>query len=132
MADTPSSGSTGGRTAQQPSLQIRYVDLPEVRETFADSIHTVVWDGQTLRLELCVTRFPNPTPSTQMEATRYPACRLVLSATAAADLANRLQQTLTALKDAAAQAKPPAGRSGGTGGTQAAEPIVTPTTTTKQ
>ena len=130
MADTPSSGSTGARNAQQPSLQIRYVDLPEVRETFADSIHTVVWDGQTLRLELCVTRFPNPTPSAQMEATRYPACRLVLSATAAADLANRLQQTLTALKDAAAKA--PAGRSGGTGGTQAAEAIVMPTTTTKQ
>lgn len=129
MADNPSSAPTGARTAQQPSMQIRYVDLPELRETFANSIHTVVWDGQTLRLELCITRFPNPTPSTQMEATRYPACRLVLSATAAADLANRLQQTLTALKDAAAaQAKPSAGRAGGTDGT----PVATPTTPTKQ
>jgi hypothetical protein len=94
---------------QQQQLQIRYIDTPEVRETFADSVHGMIWDGQTLRVELCVTRFQAPATGSQAEAVRMPACRLVLSATAAAELANRLQQTLTAIKgggQAGAAAKP--------------------------
>jgi hypothetical protein len=89
----------------QQSLQIRYVDLPDLRETFADSIHTMVWDGQALRVEFCVARFADP--AAQAEAQRYPACRLVLSAAAAADLANRLQQTMAALRGAAPAAAAP-------------------------
>jgi len=62
---------------QQQSPSSLYVDLPELAETFADSIHTMIWDGQTLRVEFCVTRFPEPASSTPMEAKRYPACRMV-------------------------------------------------------
>ena len=76
----------------------------------------MIWDGQTLRVELCVTRFQAPAAGGQAEATRIPACRLVLSATAAADLANRLQQTLTALKGAG---QPAAAKPGGTDGNPA-------------
>ena len=87
-------------------MKVRLVDLPDLHETFADSVNTVVWDGQTLRVELSVTRFQSQGTGGATEATRYPACRLVLSAAAATDLFNRLQQTTTAIKDAAAaQAK---------------------------
>jgi hypothetical protein len=85
---------------QQPPPPSRYVDLPELAETFADSIHAMVWDGHTLRVEFCVTRFPETASATPMEARRYPACRLVLTAAAAIDLFNRLQQTMTALAQA--------------------------------
>ena len=83
-------------------------DPTDLRETFADSINNVIWEGQTLRIEFAVTRFSVPTPAGKTEATRHAACRLVLTAAAAADLANRLQRTIAALKDAtAAQAKAP-------------------------
>jgi hypothetical protein len=84
---------------QQPT-PARYVDLPALSETFADSIHTVVWDGQALRVEFSVTRFPEATSATPTEAKRYPACRLVLTPQAGVDLFNRLQQTMAALASA--------------------------------
>jgi hypothetical protein len=85
---------------QQKLPQAHYVDLPDLPETFSDSIQTTVWDGQTLRLEFCVTRFPEATPPAPKEAQRYPACRLVLTSAAAVDLFNRLQQTMAALAQA--------------------------------
>jgi hypothetical protein len=85
---------------QQQLPTIRYVDLPELSETFADSVHTMVWDGQTLRVEFCVTRFPEQAASTTKEAQRLPACRLVMTSAAAVDLFNRLQQTMNALAQA--------------------------------
>lgn len=85
---------------QQPAPPSPYVGLPELAETFADSVHAMVWRGQTLRVEFRVTRFPEPASATPMEAKRYPACRLVLTSAAAIDLFNRLQQTMTALAQA--------------------------------
>jgi hypothetical protein len=85
---------------QQPPPPSHYVDLPELAETFADSIHAMVWDGHTLRIEFCVTRFPEPASATPMEARRYPACRLVLTSAATTDLFDRLQQTMAALAKA--------------------------------
>jgi hypothetical protein len=97
---------------EQQSPPARHVDLPDLPETFADSIHTMVWDGQTLRIEFCVTRYPEA-PSDTAEARRYPACRLVLTAPVAVDLFNRVQQTMKALTQsgAVAQQKPPASTS---------------------
>jgi hypothetical protein len=86
---------------QQQLPTARYVDLPELAETFSDSIHTMVWDGQTLRVEFCVTRFPDQAPTaTTKEAQRFPACRLVMTSALAVDLFNRLQQTMNALAQA--------------------------------
>jgi hypothetical protein len=84
---------------QKQPLTSRYVDLPDLAETFADSIHMMVWDGQMLRVEFCVTRFPE-SASAAPETKRHPACRLVLTSAATVDLFNRLQQTMAALKQA--------------------------------
>jgi hypothetical protein len=93
---------------QQQSLPVRYVETADLRETFADSLHTMVWDGQTLRIEFCVTRYPEA--ASEAEAKRYPACRLVLTAPVATDLFNRLNQTMAALTQAGvvSQRKPEA------------------------
>jgi len=96
-----------------PPAKIRRVDLPEIHETFADSVHSVIWDGRTLRLELDVTRHPDVKPDDAAQATRYPVARLVLTPRAAADLYGRLQKTIAAVvRDgliAPQAAAPPAG-----------------------
>jgi hypothetical protein len=89
------------QAGQQPQgLTIRNVDRPECQEIFADSVTSLYFDGQTLRLELSVTRFDEVKPNTAVTARRYPACRLVLSPAAALELINRTQQIGAALKQA--------------------------------
>jgi hypothetical protein len=89
-------------TAEQnpPVVKLTYVDAPQVLETFADSIESVHFDGQTLRIELCVTRLDPVTSQDQMSARRYPVCRLVLAVPAAIDLINKMQQIGAALLQA--------------------------------
>jgi hypothetical protein len=91
----------------QQSIPIRYVDMPELTETFADSVHNMVWDGQTLRVEFCVTRYPEHAAAAGAEAKQQPTCRLVLTAPGVAALFNRLQQTVAALTAAGVVAKHP-------------------------
>src|SRR5437660_855236 len=59
---------------QQQSGPARYVDLPDLTETFADSVHTMVWDGQTLRIEFCVTRFPEAAPAAANPDVAFEGC----------------------------------------------------------
>jgi hypothetical protein len=100
---------------QHESMPVRYVERPELPEVFADSLHAVTWDGQTLRLEFCVTRYPEAVPAgAAAEAKRFPACRLVLTAPGAAALYNRLQQTVAALTQAGVIGKAPPPQQGGT------------------
>jgi hypothetical protein len=81
---------------QQPPLSVSHFDIAELAETFADSVSNVVWDGQTLRVDLSVTRYP---PPDQMAsgAKRYTVSRLVLTAAAASDLYDRLRQSSAAI-----------------------------------
>jgi hypothetical protein len=80
------------------SLAIKYVDLPELPETFADSVNSVSFDGQTLRVEFGVTRFDQSSSSQRpTSGRRYPASRIVLTRTAALEMINRLQQVATAI-----------------------------------
>jgi hypothetical protein len=79
---------------------VRYVDRPECEETFADSVTQVYFDGQTLRLELCVTRLDELKPNTPTTGRRYPVQRLVLTPNAAVELINRMQQVANALTQA--------------------------------
>lgn len=80
-----------------PPIQFEYIDRPEVAEVFADFVNRVQFDGQTLRFEFCVSRLEDQRPPTPAAGKRYPACRLVLSATAAVDLMNKMQQITAAL-----------------------------------
>jgi hypothetical protein len=84
---------------QQTGTPVEYVDQLDVCETFADSIHSVLFDGQSLRIEFCITRV-GEAPSSSRGGKRYPACRLVLSPGAAVDLINRMQQVGAALTKA--------------------------------
>ena len=96
------------RERQAPSLT--YIDLPDVGETFADSIGSLVFDGQSLRIEFAVTRLDEVKPGAPVTGRRYPACRLVLPPAAAVDLINRMQQTGAALMQAGlAKATPRSG-----------------------
>jgi len=82
---------------QQPPPQFQYVDRPEVSETFADIVQRIQFDGQTLRLEFCVSRLDDHKAGTPVTGKRYPTCRLVLSAAAAVDLMNKMQQITSGL-----------------------------------
>ena len=97
------------RPQDRQKATIRYIDLPNMAETFADSINALYFDGQTLRIEFGVTRLDSVKPKESMTGRRYPACRLILPPAAAIDLINRLQQIAAALTQAGIfkQTQPP-------------------------
>jgi hypothetical protein len=80
--------------------KIDYVDLPELVETFSDSIHSIFFDGQSLRINFAVTRMGEFEPNQRQTGKRYPCCRLVLSPSVAVELMNRMQQIGSALTKA--------------------------------
>ena len=61
--------------AERQTATFRYVDRPEVAETFADSITGLIFDGQTLRIEFAVTRLDEVKTGAPITGRRYPACR---------------------------------------------------------
>jgi hypothetical protein len=107
-ATVPANAPSAGAQQQRQQLKVRYIDLPECAETFADSITAVAFDGQSLRIEFGITRMDDVKPDTPMTGRRYPACRLVLSPTAAAELIGRMQQIGAALVQAGVMKAAPA------------------------
>jgi hypothetical protein len=91
--------STGARPGQ-PSPAFRYIDRPELPETFADSVTGLFFDGQCLRIEFSVSRLDEIKPDTPIAGRRYPACRIVLPPSAAVELINKMQQIGAALANA--------------------------------
>ena len=96
--DQPANDKRGDANRQTPVF--RYIDRPDCPETFADSINSLFFDGQTMRIEFGITRMDEVKPNAQMTGRRYPACRLVLPPAAAIDLINKMQQTAQALQQA--------------------------------
>jgi hypothetical protein len=86
------------RPPQRPSF--RYIDRPEISETFADTIESAFFDGQTLGIETSVSRLDPVKPPSEPTGRRHPACRLVLPPTEESDLINRMQQIGAALAKA--------------------------------
>jgi len=81
--------------------EVTYLDLPDLPETFADSVRFIGFDGQTWRIELMVTRIqPEQIKpgAAGVPATQTPSCRLVLTVAAGLDLLNKLTQTADALE----------------------------------
>lgn len=81
-----------------PDKQVKEIDLPELQETFADSMGISTVDGTGARITFCVTRMDPPTPPQKPTAKRYPACRLVLPIEALVDLFNHLNNLVGALE----------------------------------
>jgi hypothetical protein len=79
-------------------LQSQFVDRPDLDETFSDSIRSVTFDGQTMRLMFCATRLDQPKQTDPPAAKQYPVCRLVLTPPAAVDLFNKLQQLMSIME----------------------------------
>jgi len=109
MPDNPNTAGSSAAAAKSPApaasqsdrpVTIRYVDRPDVEETFADAVSGLFFDGQSLRIEFAVTRLDEVKPNTPLTGRRYPACRIVLPPAAAVDLINRMQQITTALTQA--------------------------------
>jgi predicted transcriptional regulator len=92
--------------AARAPLTIKYIDLPEMAETFADSVNSISFDGQTLRIEFGVTRFDQAAAQKPTSGRRYPATRMVLTRSAALEMVNRLQQMATAISQSAQPKKP--------------------------
>jgi hypothetical protein len=88
MADEP----------QRPKF--RYQDMPELGETFADSIGSWSFDGSTLRVEFLVSRLDALKPGDAATGRAVPVCRLVLTAPAAVELIRASGQITTALMQA--------------------------------
>ncbi len=85
---------------ERPMASLRYLDRPDLAETFADSVSGLIFDGQTLRIEFAVTRLDEVKAGAPITGRRYPACRVVLPPAAAIDLINRMQQIAAALTQA--------------------------------
>ena len=95
--------------APAQTATIRYIDRPEMAETFADSVNNVYFDGQSLRIEFGITRLDDIKPDAAVTGRRLPAQRMVLTPNAAIELINRMQQVGAALAQAGVlKANPPA------------------------
>jgi hypothetical protein len=95
---------------QRPKF--RYQDMPELAETFADSIGGWSFDGSTLRIELLVSRL-DPLKSGEAATGRtVPVCRLVLTTAAAVELIKSCGQITTALTQAGVLRQTDGGQAG--------------------
>src|SRR5262245_48131137 len=99
-APPSSTVTSGGVHTSAAQASFRYIDRPELAETFADSITALFFDGQSLRIEFGVSRVDDIKPNTPISGRRYPACRLVLPPSAAVELINRIRQIGAALTKA--------------------------------
>lgn len=75
-----------------------YIDCPEVNETFVETVESMSLDDYCLRIELSVTRLDVKKGTRPPSGNRYPACRLVMPASAVVDLYNQLLQIVNAME----------------------------------
>jgi hypothetical protein len=88
--------------------QFQYRDVPELKETFADSVGRWSFDGMTMRIEFLVSRADQERPPEDRSSYRLPVCRLVLTPNAALELLNQAQRMAAALEKAGLAKKAPA------------------------
>src|SRR5262249_50999750 len=98
--DKPREITPSQKASDHPTLNIQRVELPNLAETFADTIDLVFFDGQTLRTDFGVTRLEKPQQPGTVNARRLPACRLVLTPGAAVELMNQIQQLMARMVQA--------------------------------
>ena len=102
----PGPGQQALVQAQPP--QFTFVDRPDLAETFADHVRMISFDGQTLRIEFCVSRVDQVKQDAPPTGHRYPSCRLVLSTAASLELMNQRQRiTASWVQQGVLKAEPP-------------------------
>ena len=89
-------------------VDLTYVDLIELPETFADNVQRMNFDGRTLRIEFCVARLDDPAPAPasgrggnktpKRTGKALPVCRLVLDLDGAVDLFNKINTLQAAME----------------------------------
>jgi len=89
----------------QAAPKIEYVDVPGISETYADTVRGMMFDGQSVRLELCVTRMNEPKKGSELTGKRQTACRVVLPLSAALELSTQLGRMMTTLAKRGAERK---------------------------
>lgn len=90
----------------QAAPKIEYVDVPAISETYADTVRAMMFDGQSVRLELCVTRMDEPTKgASELTGKRQTACRVVLPLSAALELSSKLGRMMSTLAKRGAEQK---------------------------
>jgi len=77
--------------------KVGYLDRPEVTESFADHCERVIFDGQTLRIELAVTRYTAPVAGKATGRRRTTASRLVLTPQCGLQLFEQLARVVAAM-----------------------------------
>ena len=85
---------------EQQRPKFRYQDMPELGETFADSMGGWSFDGSTLRLEFLVSRLDPIKAGDPASGRSVPVCRLVLTTAGAVDLIKACSQVTAALTQA--------------------------------
>lgn len=86
------------KKAERPKF--RHQDVPELGETFADSVGRWYFDGSTLRIDFLVSRMDEQKSPQGLTGRKLPVCRLVLSATGAMELLYQTQRMAAALEKA--------------------------------
>ena len=81
-----------------PGYNLKYVDRPDVAETFADSLERITFDGMSLRMEFVVNRIGSSRSKVATTGSKVTAARLVLPMTGVVQLLSQLNQVIAALK----------------------------------
>jgi len=84
---------------ENPGPALVYVERPDISETYADYLETVVFDGTSIRMEFVVNRFDRPNPQGTPSGRRVTAARLVLPLHGATNLASQLNSLIATLRE---------------------------------
>ena len=84
--------------ALPPGIDVTFVDLPDLSETFVDSIENFTFNNGILRFDLCCTRLGILNPPAKPKGKKYPVGRVVMPLDAAVALFNSLNNLFSALE----------------------------------
>ena len=87
-----------GKPVTGESGELEYIDRPDVAETFVDSLESVMYDGNSFRMEFAVHRFAPPNASGRASKRKVTAVRLVIPLGGAIGLTSQLSALLEALE----------------------------------
>ena len=73
-----------------PQIKMKYVDRPQISETYVDLMEKAFFDGGLVHIELCVKRMDDPKPPKPPTGKKVTACRLVMPLLGLVDMVDKL------------------------------------------